>query len=117
MAILKKYNEFYYPETEIPKSEKTSKVSQEEMKELEELSMGKRNEVKIGEYTITKPSELDGGYVITNGEGKTMQVREGTVKKSGGAAHTDLELAVLDVLDGTATFESRNHRINRRDRL
>jgi len=117
MAILKKYNEYFYPETETPKSENTSKVSPEQMKELEELSMGKRNEVKVGDYTITKPSELDGGYVITNGEGKTMQVREETVKRKGGAAYTDLELAVLDVLNGTAAFESKKHRINRRQRL
>jgi len=117
MGSLKKFNEYFYPETEVPNTENTSKVSPEKMKELEELSRGKKIEVTVGEYKITKPSELDGGYVITKGDGKAMQVKEGTVKKKGGAAYTDLELAVLDVLNGEAAFESRRHRMHKRNRV
>jgi len=121
MKTLRKFNEYFYSEgeemMEKPDTDMKNQLSKEEMKDLEDLSRGKNFEVRVGDYTVTKPSELDGGYVITDSKGKTMQIRPDQVEKKSKSVDVDVELAVLDVLTGKKMFESRRHRASKRNRV
>lgn len=110
MGVLSKFNEFYYPEDKNMKMDKPSgghQISKEEMSKLEELRDGKITEVQVGEFTVSRPSELDGGYLVANQEGKHQQIR---ADKGDYKSELDAELKVLDILRGKVILESRRHR-------
>ena len=114
MSNLRKFNEFYYPEGEGMDMDmdkpKRYQISTEERQSLEDLRDGKTNEVQVGEFTVTRPSELDGGYLVANQEGKHQQIH---CTKGDHKSELDAELKVLDILRGKVILESRRHRRSR----
>lgn len=87
MGNLRKFNEYFYEGSEKPESEIGS---------LEELNSGEVNELNMGDFTVTKPSELDGKFLVVNKDGKHTK------------AETEQE--VMDILSGKKVLESKKHR-------
>lgn len=90
---MKKFNEFNsFDEREMDGEIESPK---EDMSELEKLESGEVNKVEINGFHVSKPSELDGEFLIDK-DGKHM--RKSNIQE------------VVDVVTGKAVFESRRHR-------
>jgi hypothetical protein len=110
MKVLNKFYEFHYPQGEDMKMDKPSggnQFQEGDMKKLEDLRDGKITEVQIGEFTVSRPSELDGGYLVANDEGKHQKIM---IDGNSYQSNLKAELKVLDILQGRAMLESRSHR-------
>jgi hypothetical protein len=115
MSILKKFNEFYYPEDDSveknPVDSNSYQITQDEMNQLQKLSKGETSEVNINGFTVTMPSEFDGqGFLVANSEGKHKKI-----SFSGGYPEmAEAERKVLDIITGKAILESKRHRRHRK---
>jgi len=111
MGILRKFNEFFYPEDSESKEMKvdsgSSQISKDEMDQLEKLSKGQISEVKVGEFTVSMPSEFDGkAFLVVNGEGKHQKISF----EGGYQSMAEAERKVLDIIQGKVMLESKRNR-------
>jgi hypothetical protein len=97
MGMLKKFNEYFYKSVseEMDSDVEMEKDTELEGSDLEKLVNGEVNQVEIEGYVVSRPSELDGKYLIV---------------KDGKHAQRSSEQEVLDIITGKAVFESRKHR-------
>jgi hypothetical protein len=114
MGVLRKFNEFFYPEDSESKEIKTDSTSNEitkdEMDQLEKLSKGQVGEVKIGDFTVSMPSEFDGqAFLVVNKEGKHQKISF----TGGYTGMAEAERKVLDILGGKVMLESKRNRRQR----
>ena len=114
MNNLKKFNEFYHADEESmktpPMDPNMYQITKEEMSELEKLSKGQVSEVKVGEFTVSMPSEFDGkAFLVANGEGKHQKISF----EGGYPAMAEAERKVLDIIKGKVMLESKRHRRQR----
>ena len=109
MRVLRKFNETFYPEVdqEIKKPENGNVLTKENMEDLKAVKTGKKTEAVIGDFTVSRPAELDGGYLVINVEGKHQQI---SLKDKSYESETHLEQKVLDIVTGKILLESKRYK-------
>lgn len=111
MGVLRKFNEFFYPgdseNGEIKVDTSLNQISKDEMDQLQKLSKGQVSEVKVGDFTVSMPSEFDGkAFLVANKEGKHQKISfEGGYTKM-----AEAERKVLDIILGKVVLESKRNR-------
>jgi hypothetical protein len=109
MAMMKKFNEYFFPEQEKEISspgKDTYQITKEEMDKLEKLSKGQISQVEINGFIVSMPSEFDGKAFLVDKDGKHQKISF----DGGYPEMAEAERKVLSIITGEVMLESKRHR-------